>query len=212
MSACAGDRQAALELYVWNTVVAARFYGPLQAIEVAVRNACDRELSRHFGRQWYRLNSFWSIDPRFADEFATARQTLIRAGKPVTAGRIIAQYSLGFWTKLFRKGPRGRYVTSLWGPVLRHVFNASAPKARTIILNELEAVRLFRNRVAHFEPLHQRALSDDLSRLHRIASWIDPDLQAWVEAYDCVTVELRNRPLIGHDAVRGRSPWPITTF
>jgi hypothetical protein len=28
-----------LQLYVWNTALAAAFYGPLQALEIALRNA-----------------------------------------------------------------------------------------------------------------------------------------------------------------------------
>ena len=34
-----GDRGKAIRLYVWNTEISAAFYGPLQGLEVVLRNA-----------------------------------------------------------------------------------------------------------------------------------------------------------------------------
>ena len=43
-----GDREKAVRLYTWNTAVSAAFYGPLQGLEVALRNAMHRALAaRH---------------------------------------------------------------------------------------------------------------------------------------------------------------------
>ena len=44
--AVSGDHDKAALLYVWNAKVGAAFYGPLQAVEVTLRNAMHRELSR----------------------------------------------------------------------------------------------------------------------------------------------------------------------
>ena len=44
-----GDHAAALRLYVWNTEISAALYGPLQALEILVRNAFHRELSAVYG-------------------------------------------------------------------------------------------------------------------------------------------------------------------
>ena len=53
LTATDGDRVQAVRLYTWNTAVSAAFYGPLQALEVALRNAMDRELAVAYGRTWY---------------------------------------------------------------------------------------------------------------------------------------------------------------
>src|SRR3984893_10477285 len=53
LAAANGDHGAALRLYVWNTEISAAFYGPLQALEILVRNAFHRELAAVYGLAWY---------------------------------------------------------------------------------------------------------------------------------------------------------------
>ena len=48
---CGGDREAAFRLYGWNIAVSAAFYGPLQTIEVTLRDALHAALSA----QWLDL-------------------------------------------------------------------------------------------------------------------------------------------------------------
>ena len=45
LDAVGGDRESALRLYLWNTAASAAFYGPLQGLEVALRNALHRKLA-----------------------------------------------------------------------------------------------------------------------------------------------------------------------
>ena len=49
MAAAGGDREKVMRLYTWNTAVSAAFYGPLQGLEVALRNAMHRSLAAHYG-------------------------------------------------------------------------------------------------------------------------------------------------------------------
>ena len=44
-----GDRKRALQLYTWNTKISAAFYGPLQGLEIALRNAIHQQLTRCYG-------------------------------------------------------------------------------------------------------------------------------------------------------------------
>ena len=53
MAAAGGDREKAMRLYTWNTAVSAAFYGPLQGLEVALRNAMHRSLAARYGPDWY---------------------------------------------------------------------------------------------------------------------------------------------------------------
>jgi hypothetical protein len=53
LAAANGDHAAALRLYVWNTEISAAFYGPLQGLEIVVRNAFHRELAAVYGPTWY---------------------------------------------------------------------------------------------------------------------------------------------------------------
>lgn len=53
LCAVGGDKQLAARLYTWNTAVSAAFYGPLQALEVAVRNSMHTNLTVAYGADWY---------------------------------------------------------------------------------------------------------------------------------------------------------------
>lgn len=54
----AGDLQSAVDLYVWNVRASAALYGPLSILEIALRNALDRELKSMFGPSWHDDPSF----------------------------------------------------------------------------------------------------------------------------------------------------------
>ena len=61
-AATGGDRVRTLRLYTWNTEVSSAFYGPLQALEVALRNALDLQLANFYGREWYDAPTFLRVD------------------------------------------------------------------------------------------------------------------------------------------------------
>ena len=49
VAAATGDRERAVELYAWNTVVSGAFYERLQGLEIALRNALHGQLTRWDG-------------------------------------------------------------------------------------------------------------------------------------------------------------------
>ena len=53
LTAAGGERERALQLYTRNTQLSAAFYGPLQGLEIALRNALHRQLTRLYGAAWY---------------------------------------------------------------------------------------------------------------------------------------------------------------
>jgi hypothetical protein len=58
LRASKGGLQDALDLYVWNVAIGAAFYGPINALEVVLRNALHERLQQLFSPQWH-------VDPRF---------------------------------------------------------------------------------------------------------------------------------------------------
>ena len=52
-SIAAGDASQALRLYVWNTALSESFYGPIQGLEVTLRNKIHERLAHPFGPCWY---------------------------------------------------------------------------------------------------------------------------------------------------------------
>ena len=52
-----GNDVEACRLCTWNAAISSAFYGPLQALEVTLRNAAHDKLRHHFGGQWFRSAS-----------------------------------------------------------------------------------------------------------------------------------------------------------
>ncbi len=48
-----GDREEAVQIHVWNTAVGSAFFGPLQILEVTLRNSMNRRLRETYGNYWY---------------------------------------------------------------------------------------------------------------------------------------------------------------
>ena len=173
-----GAESAALVLYTRNTAISAAFYGPLQACEIAVRNAVDAGLGRSYGREWFDNESiFRAGELRLARE---ARALVDRAGKTVTPGRIIAELGFGYWVGLFANA----YDNTLWRGHLHRVF--SPRPSRHDLYDRLNRLRTLRNRIAHHEPIFQRNLIEDYGRIHDVLNRLSQPVAEWVDHHSRV--------------------------
>lgn len=186
LDAAAGDRERAVRLHAWNTAVSAAFYGPLQGLEVALRNAMHRRLAERYGPPWYDHPGA-GLDRGAMERIAAARSKLARDGDGGDPPRIVAALSFGFWVSLL--GPGGRteagrkanYQMTLWRPALRRAFAHRMRLTRKQAHRPLDALRILRNRVAHHEPIFARDLIADHACILDVAGWISPAVRAWIE-------------------------------
>ena len=192
VQAAQGDREKALRLYTWNTALCAAFYGPLQALEVALRNAAHRELTKCYGEDWYD-NPAAGFDRSSRERIADAKIVAARAGHAVTPSRMVAALSFGFWVALLRSGGRidraghkADYEMTLWRPALRAAFPHRTPLTRPQAHRALDRLRLLRNRVAHHEPIFEQSLVEDYHRILDVAGWISADVRGWIERHSRV--------------------------
>lgn len=182
----ASDKSEALELYRWNAAISGAFYGPLQCLEVGLRNAVHDRLSVPYGQSWYALPTLLSArDQATARE---ARETIERLGKPVTSGRVIAELSFGFWVGLFSNA----YDQTIWRTDLYKLF--SPRPQRHELFNKLDRLRTLRNRIAHHEPIFQRQLVDDYGRICEVLRSFAPELCDWTEFHSRVLDVLAEGP------------------
>lgn len=106
--AVCGSTDDAARLYQANLRVSMAFYPLLSLFETFLRNKIDEELSAFLG------DPDWIINERTGGGFMTRRyrcylkfksgQTinqLTTEGIPVTAGKVISEQTLGFWTLFF---------------------------------------------------------------------------------------------------------------
>jgi hypothetical protein len=119
-SAMGGDADMALRLYVWNTAVSSAFWGPLQVLEIALRNALHDRLTAHFSREdWWNANAL-TLTVVHRRAVGDACDRVVEARRVPMSGRIVAELPLGFWVGLLGAGCN--YEMTLWRPALRHAF------------------------------------------------------------------------------------------
>ena len=193
-----GDRDTAFHLYAWNTAMSAAFYGPLQGLEVALRNAMHRQLTGRYGATWYD-NPSAGLDMRCRDRIGDAKTEVRRAGHTAEPSRIVAALSFGFWVSLLRRGGRlddgnrkADYERTLWRPALRGAFPHGESLTRKQTHQPLDHLRKLRNRIAHHEPIFARHLLEDHRRILDVTGWISPGVRTWIERHSRVPVLLED--------------------
>ena len=186
LDAAGGDRERAMRLHDWNTAVSAAFYGPLQGLEVALRNAMHRRLAQRYGPAWYDHPGA-GLDRGAVGRTAGARSELARDGHGDDPARIVATLSFGFWVSLLgpggwtEAGHKANYEMTLWRPALRGAFAHRATLTRRQAHRPLNALRILRNRIAHHEPIFARDPTADHERVLEVAGWISPAVRTWLE-------------------------------
>lgn len=186
LAAASGDRAEALRLYTWNTALSAAFYGPLQGLEVAVRNAQHRELSARYGPGWYD-NPQVGLDAGALDRVRAAKDELRRGRYAVDPPHLVAILPFGFWVSLLGRGGRGAvpgapkrdYDMTLWRPALHRAF-PNARLRRADAHSRLDYLRTFRNRIAHHEPIFARHLTADHDSILLVTGWISTETRDWI--------------------------------
>jgi hypothetical protein len=172
----AGNPNDAIGLYTLNTALSECLYTPIQVLEVTLRNRMNAVLSGTHGAGWV-LGSGPFLNDYQRRQITEASDRVQSEGKAVTAPRVIAALSFGFWSSLV-----GRNQEQLWRAELHAI--ARKPDGRGCSRKELSApldnVRHVRNRIAHHEPI----LHLDLPALHTeigtLTGWLDPNAAAWV--------------------------------
>ena len=187
------DRAKALDLYVWNTAMSAAFYGPLQVLEVVLRNAMHERLAGCYGAAWYDEPAA-GLDAKSRARIAAAKSDVARNGHGPHPHRLVSALSFGFWVSLLGEGGyldadghrRADFETTLWRPALRRAFPHRTVLSRGQAYEPLNDLRKLRNRIAHHEPIFDRSLLDEHQRILDVTGWISPEARTWIERHSRV--------------------------
>ncbi|MDD2794174.1 MAG: hypothetical protein PHD73_13415, partial [Sediminibacterium sp.] len=119
-----------------------------------------------------------------------AEKKLIKRGIGVTSGRIISEQTFGFWTDIFEN----HHYKLLRGRPIKIFKNLPSGYGRTEVLNELNKVRQFRNRINHNEPICFVGTNIDFTNtlavynsILNLMTWMNPELNKWAKSFDKVT-------------------------
>lgn len=175
--AVGGDARTAIQLHAWNTKISGAFYGPLQTVELALRNIVHQHLSLSHGSKW--LQSRQVLNRNELIRVEEARAHLTRKRRRPTPDRLVAELNFGFWVALFAK----RY-DALWHTDLHRGFTPTP--TRRALRRELEELRNLRNRIAHHESIHHLPLAERHDGILWVLGMISPVAADWVDQHSRV--------------------------
>jgi hypothetical protein len=193
---CGKDLARALALYRWNAEIAAAFLVPMHICEVALRNAIVHAIETVYGPNWWNSGSgFEKSLPRIKSGYSPFSDLGKSRRSQSSVGKVIPELKFMFWVSMMTS----RHDTRLWIPLIRTSFPGLPPtlsekSCRKLLHDHVEAIRLLRNRIAHHEPIFDRALSADYQQLHDVLSWASPDAAQWLTSFQGVTGLLAHRP------------------
>ena len=162
------DLDLAIGLYERNTRLSEAFYTPLQTLEICLRNHLDGHLTKVYGHDWMTngsppLNEWAQKKVRWAQEDLETEKI------PSIHNAVLAELNFGFWTSLLAK----QYDATLWRSACHRAFRSNGKGlARQIVHGRFNAIRRFRNRVAHHEPIFHADLEKTHEEILEACSWI----------------------------------------
>lgn len=152
LKACGGDTVAALTLYRHNIKLCQKCYGILNIFEVVLRNAINEHYKAYFAdRDWIRnqLKCGGMLEMHPQRQIVINKIADLERKGRYTNDRVVSSVTFGFWTYLFTKVPfRGG------GSTLLRIFpSKTIGIGQRMVYNELQAIKDFRNSIAHHEAI-----------------------------------------------------------
>lgn len=193
LDASANNAALALAIYRWNSQVSAAFLHPLHICEVALRNAISNAIEAVYGARWPWAPGFRQSLPEIHPPRFSSKAELIKtANKHQTTGKVVADLKFAFWVDMLT----ARHDSRLWMPYFEREFPfgpaGMVKDDRRTLYREIDAIREFRNRIAHHEPIFGRQLDSDLRRIISAISMRCETTANWVAKTQSVS-ELLNR-------------------
>lgn len=197
------SKSKAQKLYRINLRASQAFYPVLNLFEIFIRNIFNYQISSYFANPNWIITERTGFmnDPSLAssryylkNSVTKAERTIRRKGGTITAGKVIAEQSLGFWTSLFDT----HHYRLIGGSVIQGFPNKPPHINRNQINQKLNDVREFRNRIYHNEPI---CFSDDeidfteaimiRQTIHELLEWVDVDLNDYLNYFDGIDSKIR---------------------
>jgi len=185
------DESKAILHYHLNIELSESFYSVLSMFEVALRNSLNRELTNYFGTaDWYlKLESIPGLKS-LKGNISTAKKHIINRNESITADKVVAELTLGFWVRLLN----AEYELILWKPLRKAFPNLEkTQRQRNKVSAPINKIRDFRNRVFHHEPIAWRLerLEDTHGRIILVMGWLNKELPSIANQFDRVPQVIR---------------------
>ena len=169
-----GDISKAIDLYEWNSEIAARLLRCIGIFEVTFRNKVSRAMEENLklekGEMWFEYSH---LGIELSQQLRNAKKSARKEVFPVTVESIVNNTTFGFWRFVFNK----KSFVHIWLPFLGKAIGSSNPENR----EEFDEMRIgferlidLRNIAAHHGPLINIDLMDELENLFYMISRLSP--------------------------------------
>ena len=204
--ATSGDKNKAVMLYFANMKIAQAFHPLLSSFEVILRNQLHYALAHHFSDgNWIinQKNGFMvasslthtnkrtkQVTNRYLlTEVQKAEKKISDRGARITAGRVIAEQTLGFWNSFYEV----HHYILLSGVPCTIFKKLPSGYGRKQVNDVITQVRELRNRINHNEPIcfvNKKCDFSYVKGMYTIISdfltWIDPEIMPSLKEVDKV--------------------------
>jgi hypothetical protein len=197
LSRSGNDSTRALNLYQWNAQVASALLHDIGHLEVLVRNRYDPRLLSHYPDWTDPSSALWTLETGYTQTRASQRDSNRLSVKAITKarrgasthGHVVANLSFGFWTAL----TQSERDATIWTPTLSGAYPGMT---RGQVHNNMRKLNVFRNRLAHWEPVFTRTtgLMRQLNLMDDMFLALDVDVRNWVGANSKVPAVVAQMP------------------
>ena len=176
----------AFNLYLYNARLSKAFLYPLHILEVVLRNGINRIFCSNHGADWPHDPAFRKI---LSSESLSSLDNGIERAVSGKTEDVVATLTFDFWSNLFRD----EYDRPLWQTEMDVLFpNKHITRAdfQTIV----KKLNKFRNRIAHYEPIHTWDITYYHKEILDVIAWISKESSDWVKHHSTVNSVIRTRP------------------
>jgi hypothetical protein len=101
-----------------------------------------------------------------------------------------AELNFGFWVNMLLP----RHEPTFWPDL--HTSFSDLPKhvSYDLLFKRCDAVREFRNRIFHHEPILHRNITKEYSQIMELITWLSPEKARWIKPYSRVMAVARQKP------------------
>lgn len=167
-----------------------RFIHHCSRLEICLRNHIHTVVSSRYGNDWL-------TDSRVAPLTSFSRSFIDNAIRAIdgdlTTGKIVAELKFAFWVGLMGR----HYDATLWRRAIYRCFLANGGRKRSVVHGRFNAIRRFRNRIAHHEPIFHRPTQRMHTEIIEAIGWMCPHTRDWTAYHSRVVGVLNDQSGLG---------------
>lgn len=143
-----------IEDYILNIVYSSEYYVKLHLVEVSLRNRLNNILINEYGSGWLtKLGVIAKIFDKNTVEIITKQIKSLSSNKAKSQGSIVAHLSFGIWILILLD--QKSKISKKKFTKLFNLNNVQLNKHLNKLCTELLTIKNFRNRIFHYEKVHE---------------------------------------------------------